>query len=238
MSALCRSYHFQMPAPPAMYFVSQRFTLERNLHQSDAEQQDAFTEHYRVNGAYVGGKDEAGGPVAHLYARDLPATADNRVYAYTRVRERQPGSTALAGGLAALTAGLLWFFFLTWESLVSGDTQGIDVASLVLALLALWFSSVFREEVETRIPLVSRFGLLLAGASLVYSLLTILLRPAACDSSLPNCSSSTTGVFSRSGLLVCAVVVSLVVVWLLVRRYTIQREYSELQKAAVERYMS
>jgi hypothetical protein len=244
MSALCRSYHFQMPAPPSMYFVSQRFTLERNLHQSAEVQQAAFRDHYQGNGAYVGGKDEAGGPVAHLYARDLPATADNKLYAYARVRERPPGSTALVMWLAALTAVFLWFFFVIWASLVESDTQGIDLASLAVALLgvaAIWFSNAFREEVKTRVPLASRIGLLLVGLSTLYSLFTILVRRVTCTDGPEEalvCPSPMSTVFSRWVLLGFAILVSAVVVWLIFRRFRFQREHRWLQKAAIERYMS
>jgi hypothetical protein len=160
-----------------------------------------FKEHYRVNGACVSGMDEAGGPVAHLYARDLPATADNKLYAYARVRERPPGSTALVMWLTALTAGFLWFYYLIWDWLVSSDTKGIDLASLSVALpgvASIWFSRAFREDVRTRVPLVSRFGLLFAVAALVTS----------------------------------------AVMWLVVRRISFQREYQQLQVAAVDHYIS
>jgi hypothetical protein len=244
MSALCQSYHFQMSAPPAMYFASQRFTLESNLHQSRDEQHVALQEHCEGNGAYVSGEDEAGGPVAHLYARDLPATADNRLYAYMQVRERPPGTTALVMWLALLTAGFLWFYFFVWRWLVSSDTQGIDLASMSVALpgvASLWFSHVFREDVRTRVPLVSRLGLLMVGVATLYSLLTVLVRRVICtatEAKPSTCPAPLNEVFSRQGLVGVAGLVTVVAVWLLVRRISFHRHYQRLQANAIRRYMS
>jgi hypothetical protein len=244
MISLCRSYHFQMPAPPAMYFVSQRFVLENNLHQSLELQQAAFVEHYKVNGAQVGGMDEAGGPVAHLYARDLPPKADSKLYAYARVRERPPGSTALVMWLATLTAGFLWLYFVIWRWLVASDTKGIDLASLSVALLgvaSIWFSRAFREDVRTRVPLVSKLGLLLVGGSTLYSLVTILLQRVTCNATPHDgqvCATPLTNVFSRWGLFAVATLMTGAVIWLVIRRISYHREYRRLQVAAVARYMS
>jgi hypothetical protein len=244
MSALCQSYHFQMSAPPAMYFASQRFTLESNLHQSRDEQNKALLEHCEGNGAYVSGEDEAGGPVAHLYARDLPATADNSLYAYTQVRERPPGTTALVMWLALLTAGFLWFYYCVWQWLVSSDTQGIDLASMSVALpgvASLWFSHAFREDVRTRVPLVSRLGLLLVGVATLYSLLTILVRRVICTATGTNsttCPAPLDDIFSRPGLVGVAGLMTVITVWLLVRRISFHREYQRLQANAITRYMS
>jgi hypothetical protein len=244
MSSLCRSYHFQMPAPPAMYFVAQRFVLENNLHQSVEAQESAFKEHCNVNGAHVGGMDEAGGPVAHLYARDLPAVADNKLYAYARVRERPPGSTALVMWLATLTAGFLWLYYFIWKWLVASDTKGIDLASLSVTLLgvaSIWFSRAFREDVRSRVPLVSKLGLLMVGGSTLYSLVTILVQRVTCTAlpgEVPACPETLTGMFSRWGLFAVATMVTGVVIWLVIRRISFHSEYRRLQIAAVTRYMS
>jgi hypothetical protein len=240
MSASCRSYHFQMSAPPAMYVVSQGFVLARNLHQRDDEQQAAFSDYYKVNGAYVGENDESGGPVAHLYARDLPATADNQLYACVGVRERPPGSTALVMWLALLAAGFLWFYNAIWESLTSSDTSGIDHASLSVALLgtaSAWFLHAFRGEAKPRFPLVSRVGLVFVGASTLYSLLAILVHRVTCSAdSEPVCSSAMSVAFSQTGLQVVAVLVSGVVCLLFWRWITFHREYRRLQMSSIERY--
>jgi hypothetical protein len=244
MSSLCRSYHFQMSAPPAMYFLSQRFALEKNLHQSKEEQQRAFKAHYKGNGACVSGMDEAGGPVAHLYARDLPATADNKLYAYARVRERPPGSTALVMWLTLFTAGFMWFYWAIWTWLVGSDKNGIELASLSVALLGIasvWFSRAFRDDVRTRVPLVSRLGLFLVGSSTLYLLLTILVHGVTCTTDKNGaqiCPTPWATVFSRWGLFVVAALVTGGVLWLFLRRIGFHREYQRLQLAAVARYMS
>lgn len=241
MSSLCRSYHFQMSAPPGMYFVDQRFVLADNLHQSEPEQQKAFTANY--GNAHVSGAADAGGPVAHLYARDLPPAGDNRLYAYVRVREKPPGSTAPVMWLALLTAGFLWFFHANWSALVAGDAQGVDLPSLAVALLgvaSIWFSRAFREDVRTTIPLVSRLGLLLVGGSTLYSLVAILVQRVICTTSpdeAPVCPTVWTNMFSKWGFLVFAAIVSMIVVVLCFRRIGFHREYQKLRNNATSRHL-
>jgi hypothetical protein len=239
MNSLCRSYHFHMPAPAATYFTAQRFILEKNLYHSETEQARSFRKYYRVNGAYVGGKDEAGGPVAHLYARELPATVGDQLYAYTRVRERPPGTTALVMWLCLLAAGFLWFYYMTWQRLMVSDTHGIDVAALFVALpgiASIWFSRAFRDDVRPRVPLVSRLGLVLVGFSGFYSLLAILVRRGICQEA-NACPGLLTTVFSQLLLLIFACALTGMSGWLIVRRISFHRDYQKLQNNVIDRYL-
>ncbi|CAL9664889.1 hypothetical protein SUDANB95_07153 [Actinosynnema sp. ALI-1.44] len=161
--SLCRSYHFTLAAPPATYFAEQRFVLERTLSRSTEDQQWFFKNHCHAVGATVSGANEAGGPVAHLYATDLKPIVGDQLYAYGRVQERPPGTTALVMWLVLLAMGFMWLFHALWPWMIANETKGIDVAAFFIALpglASIWFSRVFREDVRGRVPLISRLGLI------------------------------------------------------------------------------
>lgn len=146
--------------------------------------------------------------------------------------------------LAMFTAGFLWFYCAIWKWLVASDTKGIDLASLSVALLgiaSIWFSRAFRDDMRTRVPLVSRFGLLGVGGTTLYALLTILVHRVTCTTSetgAPVCPAPLTMFFPRWALYTCAALMTAGVIGLIQRRISFQREYQQLQTAAVARYMS
>jgi hypothetical protein len=160
LHSVCTSYHFTQTAPPGTFFLEQRFAHERTLTMPKDQQIDNFDEAVRKLGNVdVQGKNEAGGPVAHLYVRNLPATVGDQIYAYTLLRERPPGTTALVMWLTLFASIFFWFYWLIWDRIVIDDTKGIDVAALFVALpglASIWFSRAFKDDIRPRIPLASR----------------------------------------------------------------------------------
>lgn len=242
MSAMCNSFHFQMTAPSGTYFTSQRFVLEKDLHQSEHGQVEAFKSACDDKNAYVAGMDEAGGPVAHLYARRLPGIVGNQLYAYTQVRERPPGTTAMVMWLCLGASAFLWFYWWIWQWFNdNNDSGGLDIASLFLVLpvgvVSIWFAQAFREDVKPRIPLVSRLGLVVAGAAAFYALLSVVVRRGACASAKTACPAALTVGFSRPVLFTFATVLTALTAWLAVRRFKFQNEYQQLQNTVTKRYV-
>lgn len=240
MHSLCTSYHFTQTAPPGTFFLEQRFAHESALTIPKNHQIDSFKETIRkCDQAKVQGKNEAGGPVAHLYARNLPSTVGDQIYAYTLLRERPPGTTALVMWLTLFASIFFWFYWYIWDGLVFDDTKGIDVAALFVALpglASIWFSRAFKDDIRPRIPLVSRIGLLSVGMSAFYALLGVVVRRGVCNAASPACTPIMTWVFSREVLLAAAVLLTVLTVWLFVRKRRFQTSYRQLQKNIIERY--
>lgn len=245
--SLCRSYHFTMAAPHATYFAEQRFVFESKLSGTTTEQRHHFNAHCTTVGATVSGANEAGGPVAHLYATDLTSIIGDQLYAYGRVQERPPGTTALVMWLSLLAGGFMWLYYLLWPWMVQNDTRGIDVAAFFIALpglASIWFSRVFREDVRARVPLISRLGLILVGVAAFYSLLAIMIQRGTCSVSvepgatgLGACPGSLMAVFSQEGLLITAVLLTIMSVWLIERRFRFHQTYQRLQTGVIDQYM-
>ncbi|RSM45506.1 hypothetical protein DMA12_13670 [Amycolatopsis balhimycina DSM 5908] len=240
MHSVCTSYHFTQTAPPGTFFLEQRFAHERTLTMPKDQQIDTFDAAIRkLDNVHVQGKNEAGGPVAHLYVRNLPSTVGDQIYAYTLLRERPPGTTALVMWLTLFASIFFWFYWLIWDRLVIDDTKGIDVAALFVALpglASIWFSRAFKDDIRPRIPLVSRIGLLAVGMSAFYSLLGVVVQRGVCNPAAAPCSPILTSIFSHQVLLVIAGLLTALTVWLIGRRFRFQKSYRVLQKNIIERY--
>ncbi|WP_125779903.1 hypothetical protein [Amycolatopsis sp. WAC 01375] len=241
MHSVCASYHFTQTAPPGTFFLEQRFAQERTLTMPKSQQIDNFDETLRkFDNAGLQGKNEAGGPVAHLYVRNLPSTVGDQIYAYTLLRERPPGTTALVMWLTLFASIFFWFYWLIWDRLVADDTKGIDVAALFVALpglASIWFARAFKDDIRPRIPLVSRIGLLAVGMSAFYALLGVVVQRGVCNAELTNpCPSVLTSTFSHDVLFGVATSLTAITLWLIGRRFRFQKSYRQLQKKIIERY--
>ncbi|GLY36262.1 hypothetical protein Amsp01_022860 [Amycolatopsis sp. NBRC 101858] len=239
MHSLCTSYHFTQTAPAGTFFLEQRFAYEQTLTMPKTHQRGTFEESLRKSEAITQGENEAGGPVAHLYARNLPSKVGDQVYAYTLLRERPPGTTALVMWLTLFASIFFWFFWRIWDGLVFDDTKGIDVAALFVALpglASIWFSRAFKDDIRPRIPLVSRIGLLAVGMSAFYALLGVVVRRGVCSPGSVVCTPELMAVFSRDALLGVALLLSVLTVWLFARKWRFQKSYQVLQKNIIDPY--
>lgn len=242
MHSFCRSYHFTMPSPTGTYFKEQRFVLQNTLRKPQKDQEKALDEFCADNDAQTLGDKDAGGPVAHLYGRNLreAATSDHLLYAYAYVRERPPGTTAAATWLCFFSAAFLWLFWSAWNELVMAATAGANITALFVALpgfASIWFSKAFQQEIRSRIPLVNRFGLLLVGLSTFYTLVSTMINRAMGETAT-GWSAFLTDSFSRGGVLIFTISLSAMAVFLFGRRVLFHKCYHRLQNAAVKRYMS
>ncbi|OKJ98354.1 hypothetical protein [Amycolatopsis sp. CB00013] len=242
MHSYCRSYHFTMPSPTGTYFKEQRFVLQDTLRMSQKSQEKAFNKFCEEKGAYALGNEEAGGPIAHLYGRNLRQKkfGDQLLYAYAYVRERPPGTTAAAMWLCLFSASFLWLFYGNWDRLVGPSSTGVNVTTLFVALpgfASIWFAKAFQAEIRSRIPLVNRLGLLLVGLSTFYTLVSSMVARRTGTPEAGWASTLSDG-FSQTGVAIFTVflsIMSLVLIW---RRITFHSCYQRLQNSVVKRYMS
>ncbi|MFJ8910792.1 hypothetical protein [Amycolatopsis sp. NPDC102389] len=242
MHSFCRSYHFTMPSPTGTYFKEQRFVLHNTLRQPQKDQEKALGKFCAENDAQTLGDRDAGGPVAHLYGRNLrkAATNDHLLYAYAYVRERPPGTTAAATWLCFFSAAFLWLFYGAWDPLVTSPNAGTNVTALFVALpgfASIWFSKAFQQEIRSRLPLVNRVGLLLVGLSTFYALVSTMINRGGVTApdGWPRFLADS---FSRDGVRVFTIVLSLWALFLFSRRVLFHKCYQRLQNSVVKRYMS
>jgi hypothetical protein len=243
--SLARSYHFHLAAPPGTFVQNQHFFLERNVADKFDVQKAEFKQYYRKHDASVSGEDQAGGPLAHLYANNLPGTPGNQVYAFVRVLERPPGTTAAVTWISLVASIFLWLYWSTWQQFATSDTAGIDVAAFLIAIpgiVSVWFSKAFNSDLRPNIPLLNRLALATIGVTTVFTLVSVLLHRGICSAARAQnptrpCPGLITGVFHQSAVLAAAVLVTLLTARLFVRRVEMYRLYRHLQVSIANTYL-
>jgi len=167
--ALARSYHFYTSAPKGCFFIEYGFADMKDK-KLDFK---AFQERAASAGADLAGRDETGGPTAHLYLYEMPLQpAHVHVFVASTIMEIPPGSVAPTSMVATASATLAALALWRWSDITPHGLQPAiwGALAVVATLTGGWYSSVFADRTRTTAPMTTKLGLIGAASFMTISL--------------------------------------------------------------------